>query len=59
MRGQEPAAVMHELGFGRLLLLASFPVKMSGGCLCRRAAGVLGKPHPLSAGLGRVWQNTS
>ena len=30
MRGQEPAAVMHDLGFGRLLLLASFPVKMSG-----------------------------
>lgn len=27
---QDPAAAMHDLGFGRLLLLASFPVKMSG-----------------------------
>ncbi|KXZ50220.1 hypothetical protein GPECTOR_17g857 [Gonium pectorale] len=30
MRGEEPAAVMRELGFGPVLLIASFPVKMSG-----------------------------
>ncbi|GFR49150.1 hypothetical protein Agub_g11168 [Astrephomene gubernaculifera] len=30
MRGQEPAAVMRDLGFGPVLLIASFPVKMSG-----------------------------
>ncbi|PNH02098.1 hypothetical protein TSOC_011949 [Tetrabaena socialis] len=30
MRGQTPALVMRELGFGPLLLITSFPVKMSG-----------------------------
>ncbi|GLI65751.1 hypothetical protein VaNZ11_009351 [Volvox africanus] len=30
IRGQEPAAMMRDLGFGPVLLIASFPVKMSG-----------------------------
>lgn len=30
MRGAEPAAIMHDLGFGPLILIAQFPVKMSG-----------------------------
>ncbi|GLC44004.1 hypothetical protein PLESTB_000218900 [Pleodorina starrii] len=30
IRGQEPAAMMRELGFGPVLLIANFPVKMSG-----------------------------
>lgn len=31
MRGQEPAAVMREMGFGPLILINSFSVSMSGG----------------------------
>ncbi|GIL79211.1 hypothetical protein Vretifemale_8592 [Volvox reticuliferus] len=30
IRGHEPAAMMRDLGFGPVLLIASFPVKMSG-----------------------------
>ena len=30
IRGEEPAAMMYGLGFGRLLLIANFTVKMSG-----------------------------
>ncbi len=30
IRGEEPAAMMHDYGFGPVLLIAHFPVKMSG-----------------------------
>lgn len=30
MRAKEPALEMEALGFGKLLLITSFPVKMSG-----------------------------
>lgn len=33
MRGEDPAGMMADLGFGPLLLIANFPVKMSGAVL--------------------------
>ena len=41
IRGEQPAEVMAELGFGELLLTATFPVTMSGALLHNICSAIL------------------
>lgn len=41
IRGEQPAELMAGLGFGKLLLAATFPVNMSGALLDTIISGIL------------------